>query len=244
MTTNQLNPGIYFNSSLLPNASWAYVAWIDVMGTANTLQLRSISVASNFIMKLQIAALDANNALQNNLALYPMIDGVYCVSEDQTSMFTFIANLYANLAQHFQLASQQGYRFLIRGGISYGSVMHGKDTVGGSAILDAAPEHRSRMLIGAPLAEAYDAERTAPPFGMAIAAPARSFAPSGHQPLVGPFLEWWRIFGAGAWHEQQAQQLKPLLIAEIDDLATNSTYTGYPAASAAKHKSLISQYLP
>jgi hypothetical protein len=60
-----------------PDSSDSYVCWIDIMGTGNHMY-RDISVAAQKILNFQVLAKKFES---DNLTIYPMMDGVYIVSE-------------------------------------------------------------------------------------------------------------------------------------------------------------------
>lgn len=47
---------IFFDEGRIPRPTNIYVCWIDVMGS-RSIMLRSLGIASNFIMRLHVAAL-------------------------------------------------------------------------------------------------------------------------------------------------------------------------------------------
>ena len=215
------------------------------MGTSSSLKNNRLIVAANFIMKLQIAALQAAASNPEEIQLYPMIDGIYFTTPTKQTVVDFIGSVFGELARHFLLPNQRDFRFLIRGGVAYGQVVHGMNAVGRSLVLSNAPDYRKRVLIGLPLIEAYEIERQAPPFGVAVAGSAQSHwqIRTGQtiQTFDHPHLQWW---DNGDRNLITARQLKPQVLQEIDDLALRSEHTGYPIESVLRHKTLIKDYLP
>ncbi len=103
-----------------------YVCWIDVMGSQGVM-LRSLNVASNFLLKLHIAALRAH--VEFPVELYPVIDGLYACSPSQRQILSFINRVYSMLAVTFILETNQLYKFQIRSGVAFGPVVTGKQVL-------------------------------------------------------------------------------------------------------------------
>ena len=181
---------IYFDQSAMNPPTDRYVCWLDVMGSGNTMG-RSMAIAANFIMKLHVAALESRGS-STGIELYPMIDGLYVCSETLEAMFPFLRRVLIRLAVTFVSEPDPIYRFIVRGGLAYGPVTRQLDVQEGSAILTSNPDYCRRILLGLPLAQAYDEERKgAPPFGVAIHESARAFGRIGGNPLSGRYWRWW-----------------------------------------------------
>lgn len=88
------NERSYFDESKMAPPTIMYVCWIDVMGS-ESIMLRSLSIASNFLMKLHVAALRASQAFP--VELYPIIDGVYACSDSQSTILRFVNRLTQDL---------------------------------------------------------------------------------------------------------------------------------------------------
>ena len=214
------------------------------MGTGQELRRRPIGVVANFVMKLQIAAIKAMDDSRGecSVSLYPMIDGVYAVTANRKCIVEWVNSTFGLIAEHFLQDNQRDFRFIVRGGIAYGPVVPGTDLTGGSRLLTENPELRSRVLIGPPLAQAYDAERSAPPFGVVVHESAVNSAPRGETPLGGPLFKWW---GDGdSARTNLARKLRPELISELKGRAAVTSISGYPEKKLASHIALIETYLP
>jgi hypothetical protein len=161
------NESIRFYPRRRSSASEQYVSWIDVMGSKGAM-LYSIDMASNFLMKLHIAALRISEIF--HVDLYPAIDGVYACSPSQHSMLSFLNRVYSMLATTFICENVELFKFKIRSGLAYGQVVMGKQ------ILDCADDdtlrrysrHTKSILLGSALTHAFEAERKAPPFGIVL----------------------------------------------------------------------------
>lgn len=179
----------YINNMSPPSNQ--YVCWIDVMGSQGVM-LRSLNVASNFLLKLHIAALRAHDEFP--VDLYPVIDGLYACSPSQRQILSFINRVYSMLAVTFILEQNQLYKFQVRSGLAFGPVVTGKQVLEYAQDLQNHPEHTNSLFLGSPLTQAYQAEKKSSPFGVALHESARTFAPSGETVLSGSYIKWWKIF--------------------------------------------------
>ncbi len=187
--------GIYFNSGILQRASYEYVAWLDVMGTANQM-VRSLPIAANFVFKLHCAVLTSYDQLERDdrdcLRLYPVIDGVYITSTSRGPVQNVLVGALQQCVTTFLNAKEPFHHFIVRAAIAFGPVYHGCDLPLGIAnILESHKCIRDAMFIGAPLSQAYREERNAPPFGVAIDESARTFAPGEDQPFRFVWFDWY-----------------------------------------------------
>jgi hypothetical protein len=186
--------GIYFNANLLPEPEYHYVCWLDVMGTAQ-LMLRSLPIAANFVFKLHCAVLEAQEelGLSRDILLYPVMDGVFITSARRNPLQRLLNQTLCRLALTFLNEPQPFHRFLVRGAIAFGPLFHGSSLPDPVAdVLARNPYIRDSILMGIPMAQAYQAERDAPPFGIAAEASSRAFAPEQDHPFRFLWLDWFR----------------------------------------------------
>ncbi len=194
---------LYFNGSLLPAPSLEYVAWIDVMGIQSAMA-RSLDIASNFVFKLHSAALLA--ALPA-LRLYPVMDGLYVTSAQRSDMEAFLVSVYSAVADEFIQTSVPLHRFMIRGALAYGPVIHGSSVPSqashpfGNA---AGTAHKDAVLIGLPMVQAHVSEPSAPPFGVFVHESARTFAPAGTSPFHHVWWQWSQPHTNATWQAMPA----------------------------------------
>lgn len=180
----------YFDARRLPPSQPAYVTWLDLMGTRATMS-RSLPVVANFVFKLHAACLDYSN---DALALYPVMDGVYVVAQDQAALKGFLRSVLGALANLFLSTPERHHRFVPKAAVAFGPVIHGRDVPRESSFtLDQHPDYRASILLGLPMIQAYEGERQAPPFGVFVHESARAFAP----PATPPFhCVWWPWYGS------------------------------------------------
>jgi hypothetical protein len=234
-----------FSSEGLPVSLTQYVGWIDAMGIQSAMG-RSIDVAANFIFKLHIAVLESMDSLsarqRESISLYPVMDGVYFVTNDQQALIRFLRLVFGRLAREFVETPEMKHRFLVRGALACGPVVHGLELPeSASATLAAHREYRSSILIGLPMIQAYLTERLAPPFSMYVHESARAFAPEA-TPIIR--ATWWRWFATPA--DERWPDLAPRLRDELRSYfkwcEDRATEIGYDAESIKKHRTLADQY--
>jgi len=129
------------------------------------------------------------------VTLYPVMDGLYAASPDQEEMLEFLRTFFNGWADGFLKAKRPLHRFIVRGGLAFGPVIHGRD-VSKEACDVVAKEvaYAGSILLGMPVVQAHQVERQAPPFGVFVHESARAFAPTGFNPLT---FAWWEWFDKG-----------------------------------------------
>ncbi len=234
---------IYFNEGGMKPSSSRYICWLDVMGSGNAMG-RSMARAANFIMKLHVAALEARG-FATTVELYPMIDGLYICTENLQEMFSFIKRVFVSLAVTFISEPNPLFRFIVRGGLSNGPVVRQLEVQGGSYALSGSPERTDyckRILIGLPLAQAYDEERhAAPPYGIAMHESVRAFGHVGSGPVSGRYFKWWD------WNKSNSDaDLASLLEQELGRYykwcLRHSYALGYDEDRIVFHQKLVKDY--
>lgn len=218
----------YFDARELPEPTKEYVSWVDVMGIQSHMA-RSISVSANFVFKLHVAALDA---LRDGVSIYPIMDGFYATSATKSGIEEFLSEVFSSLAKVFSEEGKPHFQFIVRGAIAFGHVYHGRN-IGDKASKRLAenPNYRAAVLLGEPVVHAYQSERGAPPFGIAIHHSARDSAPPGETTFQ---EEWWKWFAGEfdvgsiraslethyAWCRKRSATYDPARIAIHEALAT------------------------
>ena len=226
---------IYFDSSVLAPPQPSYVCWLDVMGSQNMMST-SLVASANFICKLHIAVLEANIP---ECSLYPMLDGLYITAERQRHMLSLLTATFSRIAHSFCCAKEHRHRFIVKASLAYGPVLHGRNIPSGAnRVLGANEGHKSSILIGIPVIQAFGGERHAPPFGIFIHESARSFAPSGDRPL--PYVLW-RWFDR--IDEDEARRLESTLGEYYAWCRDNADLIGYSPDRIEQHSRMARAYL-
>jgi hypothetical protein len=215
-----------------------YVLWIDIMGAAAKIA-RNVRTASIPVMKLHVAALTAVKKNKGKpLELFPIIDGLYVTSEDLNPLMFFMSEVLRSMAAEFLMLGNWE-RSMVRGAVSYGPVILGRESIDGSEILQAT-RYCDSILLGMPLSQAYAAERLAPPFGVYVHESARAFAPANAQPMTTVFWRWWRT-------NKVAQELVLALPKEIESYfdwcRKHTAQIEYPVDRIEVHHRLATEYL-
>lgn len=161
---------LYFNSNYLGDPRDEFVAWVDVMGIQNRM-VHSIQSTANFVYKTHVAVLEALKVVDQQVTVYPVMDGFYasvadvdCLKKFLIAVFTEIAKELLNIKE-----SEIYFAFVIRGGIAFGPVYHGRNLKREACfILDDNSSYRNMIMLGEPMINAYLIEKDAPPYGLAI----------------------------------------------------------------------------
>jgi hypothetical protein len=225
-----------FNAGNLPPMVSEYVAWVDVMGTQVSMS-RSIKTTANFIFKLHIAALTAKTAA---VRIYPVMDGFYASAADRHQMLSFLRNVFRAVAEEFSATIESQHRFLIRGGLAYGPVIHGQDVGQCAQELQNNAGYAGAVLLGMPMVQAHLSERDAPPFGVFVHESARVFAPAGGEPLH--WIWWkWKIDNneesLALWNN-----LKGHLLQHFEWCKARAQAILYASDRIEAHKKMVEQY--
>ncbi|MGQ7818815.1 hypothetical protein ACUTAH_24625 [Metapseudomonas furukawaii] len=186
-----------FNAGALPQPSNEYVAWVDVMGIQSAMS-RSLKISANFVFKLHIAALSAP---RDQVQVYPVMDGFYACAPRQEAILAFLRFVFSQVAQEFVGATQPLHRFIVRGGLAFGPVIHGNEV--GAAVdprLEDHDDYKSKILLGMPIVQANASERLAPPFGIYIHESARAFAQAGEEPFHHVWWKWVNQENSANWN--------------------------------------------
>lgn len=154
---------IYFNDADFPNMENEYVLWVDIMGTKNNMS-GSVRTSSIFICKLHVAIMEAKN---KNLHVYPMMDGAYVTAKEENDMSKFIKKLFNSLSDTLIEEENDFHRFLIKGSLAYGPVIHGNKIPNScSNCIEKNRDYANSILLGIPMIQANEGEKNAPPFGI------------------------------------------------------------------------------
>lgn len=223
----------FFDSSAVQQSN-AYVAWVDALGTKSAL-LVSHARAANFVMRIHAAALDANPP--TDLSLFPMNDGVFIRADTWDPLRKFLERMFRRLAVTFLLEQNPQHRFMVRGAVAFGPLSSGSQLHGGNSTLTGAPDHSAGIILGMPLAQAVEAERLAPPFGVFIHESARAFAPSGDKPLCYALWRWW-----GDKDSDIEAGMREALPEYFAWARRNPLTSQYPAPAVDKHALAASEY--
>lgn len=212
-----------------PEPSESYICWIDIMGTGNHMY-QNISVAAQKILNFQILAKKFEG---EDLTIYPMMDGIYVVSEKVGKLTEFIDATFEKAANQVIMEDIED-TFVIRGGVSFGPVVEGKDF--SENVDEEYSQNINSLLIGPPMVEAYNSEEKAPPFGIAVHESARAFSSGVFQ------YQWYEWFQSE--NRELANDLRKELENYFDHSRKVSHITNYSEAKIEEHTEMMERYLP
>jgi hypothetical protein len=184
----------YVDPTSLQTPKNEYVGWIDIMGTSNAMR-RSVKTAAVKVLKLHNIIIDVRDDF--DIEAFPMMDGIYVVSEDKDEIVDFFQSIFKGYAEYLVEQSVEDhfevfYAAIIRAAIAFGPLYHGSDTPDdASSSIANSDEYGDSIIIGVPMADAYTAEAEAPPFGIHIHQSARTRAPDDKEPIPQYWWEWW-----------------------------------------------------
>ncbi len=245
---------LYFNSRHLPHPTGEYVLWFDGMGTGRAL-IHSLHNAANFVFKLH-AALDRAIAPGDPVHVYPIMDGLYLSTNARAVMQAAIRRAFVELADEFlaHAAEDITRRFMARGGLAFGATLHGADVSPDAFVHGIGTPYegqnrasfadsrlndtRSRLLLCSAMVAAYEAEKSAPPFGIFVddSAQLADRTACGFQ---GSLWRWW--YG-DPYAEDIVQRLWPAIRDYLDEAERRSPELGYPLESIRRHRDAATEY--
>lgn len=224
---------LFFDSRNLPGPTTEYVAWVDIMGTQSAMS-RSIDATANFVFKLHTAVIQSNTM---GIDIYPVMDGFYASSPSQSNILDFLRSVFLLVADEFIQTSLPLHKFIIRGGLAFGPVIHGRSiNAQSSPALANNPAYRDSILLGMPMVQSHLCERSAPPFGIFVHESARSFAPPGLAPI---HFTWWKWANNS---NQTWRTLKRSLNQHYTWCSRRSMALEYSIERIKAHKEMIDQY--
>lgn len=158
----------FFNANLLPNPQKSYVCFLDIMGMQNKMK-ESVPRSANYIFKLHATILSAwRISGYKNISVYPIMDGAYIVSPQKENLINLLTNIMQNLTENL-LTAEFPYWFLVRGAISFGEVIHGRDIPYNASLeFSSRVGYKEQLLIGPAMINAYQEEHNAAPMGIYI----------------------------------------------------------------------------
>lgn len=221
--------------TLSADAQPEYVAWIDLMG-ARGWMAGSIRRAAEMIALIHVAGCSA--ARKHGVKSYPVIDGVYLVGTEKSEFREATKFVMRTLAETFLAQNKPDRRFLVRGGIAYGRVLHGEDIAELHVGLKKDAGYTRCLAIGIAIGQAYEAESKAPPFGYYVDRTARSTASANAFPYVSSFFRWWKT----KTEEEQAQHFGQQLDNYFEYLCSRRRELEYPEDRLKEHRALAKEY--
>lgn len=145
----------------------------------------SFQKAANFILKFHSCVIDAIDQA-TAVTFYPLMDGVFITSPNSKVIRKVIDTIFSKVAEIFLSEEKNGYRFIIKGSLSYGDIAHGANIDEKVCEkLFKKVNYKQALMCGMPMIQAFMSEHTAPPFGVYIHESART--PTD---LQGKYYNW------------------------------------------------------
>ncbi len=229
----------YYNDTHTPEPKNEYVCWIDIMGTRSRM-IDSVRTISIFIFKFHTVLL---NHRREGITIYPLMDGAYITSSSQIIMLNYLKEVFFQLAETIICADNNLHKFIVRAGLAYGLVTHGRDVPESAGKILAQNENiRNAILLGAPMIYAYQCECLAPPFGIYIHESIRLYMNNSDRPIKQKWWKWWFTD-----KERFDDDFRTNFITSMKsyyDFATNNSYVlEYDNVKINEHRKMFEQYI-
>lgn len=182
-----------FSSEKLGDASYYYVAWLDLMGAGHIMGT-SVHKSANFLVRLHMAVETARMKSGYELRTLPINDGIFIIGTKKGELMTVVRWAMVLLSARFIGTPRPHDRCLMKGAIAFGPVYSGEQLRPGisNKKLRERPDYLERVLFGPPIIQAYKSESTAPPYGIAVHESARAFSAEGEPPFQMTHWLWWQ----------------------------------------------------
>ncbi|MFO3390740.1 hypothetical protein SC042_10940 [Legionella pneumophila serogroup 1] len=143
------------------NAKYQYVAFIDIMGIISTFE-RSRDTAMIFILRFHsvISQLIARGKIDKMITYNPFNDGCFLTADDSKVLLDLIKNVFIEISKIFIDEKEHKKKFIIRGGLTRGTILHGTDIPGNVKNFIIGDNYKQRFLLGQPIAQAVKLEQT------------------------------------------------------------------------------------
>jgi hypothetical protein len=221
---------------LAPYQNQGYVAWIDIMGTRQSM-IDSTNMVAKHVFDLHFAVNSAVAILRGeneHVLPYPVMDGFYVYSQEFRSIKWFCSLLFNSLAKIF-CESGLGDRFIVRSSIAFGYIVNGHsipdDRFGNEDLIGM----KNSILLGTPMIQAYESEGLSPPFGIHLHDSARSSIKGG----APKWMAWWE---EGTDSGETSQKLHEELVSHFNELKQISLFISYDDKRIESHEEMAKQY--
>ena len=231
----------FLDYSKIPSPKGEYVLWCDGMGTSRELN-RSMVRAAGFVLKLHRAFAVALIRVPS-IRCYPVMDGLYLTTGSSEDLRLAIRVAFVQFARDFISGRGTQNKFMMRGGLAYGPVLHGED-IPEEAFAEAEPirDTKKSVLLSPAMVLAYRAESKAPPFGIYVDDSAKTF-PQLTRPedrgFISNLYQWWREDEDAT---RVARHLYEQIVFYLNKSEVHSVGMGYDIDRIKAHKQLAEEY--
>ena len=231
------------------------MAWCDAMGTGRCLA-QSLHQAANSVFKLH-SAFSIAQIVEPTIRCYPVMDGVYVTSSSRTVMNHALRVVFSELAREFIGKHGTSHMHMIRCGLAFGPTLHGAEVPeeafygefsDGRVITRDEFEsswlkvHRQQVLLSPAMVHAYNAESSAPPFGIYVDDSAKSspvLADSSDTGYITSLYQWW---SGNDEATEIATHLYGQIVFYLAKAKIHSVGMSYPVDSIVRHEKLTAEY--
>ncbi|MCI5047895.1 MAG: hypothetical protein MRY59_10360 [Aquisalinus sp.] len=221
-----------------------YIAWVDILGSSSFLSI-DYSLATNMIGQFHASAIFSKRITNFEGEIYPLVDGCYVASTKPDKIQNFLWVMIQKLAYTFIRSSHKN-RFMVRGAISYGRIIESEQLDRASEFFQQEQSYLRSIVLGAPLAEAYEKERSASPFGIWVSESARQQSPDSEKSLRCTHWKWWKYRGGAKLGLPSpigtAELLKYDLGNYLKWCERNMQGLLYPESALVRHKAAYEEY--
>jgi len=232
-----------FDKKMLPKPQGEYVLWCDGMGTSQELH-RNLNRATELVFKIHMA-FSAATKIVGDVDIYPVMDGMYITSPNRNIIENIIKEAFKLLAKDFTYAHGTKNMFMVRGGIAFGPVIHGKhipQEAFGTYEIDQAV--KNAILLSPAMVPANRVESLAPPFGIYVDDSAKTapiLADENDSGFISNLYQWWRNR-----EDEELKQLASDLYQQVkfylEKAKVHSVGMGYPLDRIEIHAKLALEY--
>jgi len=227
----------------IPSPKGEYVLWCDGMGTSQELH-RNMEHATIFILKIHLA-FDEVSRKHKTVKIYPVMDGVYATCPTRDEMEDYIAEVYIKLVNNFISSRGTQNMFMVRGGIGYGPVIHGKDIKKESLYAKLKMSIKNQILLSPAMVDAYNAESMSPPFGVYVHNSAKVYPIIANKNDCGfrtNLYQWWKKPKYQNLYKTIMPKLYEQILFYFEKAEKHSAGMGYTKERIQAHKELAIEY--
>ena len=239
-----MESGLYLNKDMLPVPIGEYVLWCDGMGTGQELN-RNLERSAVFVFKLHAAFLKASEGLLE-VNFYPVMDGMYITCPHRKTIEDLVAEAFFLLAKDFITSHGTQNMFMVRGGIAFGPVIHGKDICDSAfGSIGVNNTVKNAILLSPAMVAANKVESKAPPFGIYVDDSAKTspvLSNSSDKGFISSLYQWW----SKERHSDKRYILENLyhnINHYFQKSKIHSIGMNYPIEKIVFHEKLLEEYL-
>ena len=173
------------------------------------------------------------------------MDGAYIATKSKEDMINILVRIYRELAQLFINEQNSLHRYMVRGSVAYGDVIHGHNIpYEASKAFESYLGYKDQIMLGSAMILAYDGESKAAPFGIYIDDSAIRHMNTTNRGEYGLFVEGWK------WYKDTQldlsginfNALKEKLENSLEEMKDPEHRFHYPVESIDNHIRMVQEY--